>query len=315
MRVRDFATFIAFAAMIAVGVGYIWSLGVRVAPPSNRTNLSMQVADINGILVDSNVLLRGVPVGKVTGIKASLNDATIDFYIDGRYQVPVDSEVRLENLSALGEPYIGLVPRVEDGAMLRDGQRIATERIVQPPSISELAVSISRVLSQADPGALKRVVSEFDSGLPDPNTVLPNLSRAAMLLRNVTADMNGRGRILLDNFQALLQNANWVGPLLADITPGFRTVGLSAGVLFSGLEIDRPLGGVAIYDQVNRLIDRIQKLLDDSGGDIKVLGEALMPHLQGIAGSLMNFDTGQMLSNVLESVPADGTITLNVDIP
>lgn len=315
MRVRDFVTFIAFAAMIAVGVGYIWSLGVRVNPPSDRTNLSMQVADINGILVDSNVLLRGVPVGKVTGIESSLNNATIDFYIDGRYQVPVDSEVRLENLSALGEPYIGLVPRVEHGPMLRDGQHIATEKIVAPPSISELAVSISRVLRQADPEALKRVVNEFDSGLPDPNTVLPNLSRTAMLLRNVTADMNGRGRALLDNFQVLLQNADWVGPLLADITPGFRTIGLSAGVLFSGLEIDRPLGGVVIYDQVNRLIDRIQKLLDDSGGDIKVLGEALLPHLQGIAGSLMNFDTGQMLSNVLESVPADGTVTLNVDIP
>ena len=301
--------------MIALGVGYIWSLGVRVSPPSNRTNLSMKVADINGILLDSNVLLRGVPVGKVTGIESSLTDATIDFYIDGRYQVPVDSEVRLENLSALGEPYIGLVPRVDDGPMLRDGQHIATERIVQPPSISELAVSISRVLEQADPDALKRVVSEFDSGLPDPNAVLPNISRTAMLVRNVTADMNGRGRALLDNFQALLHNADWVGPLLADVTPGFRTVGLSAGVLFSGLEIDRPLGGVAIYDQVNRLIDRIQKLLDDSGGDIKVLGEALLPHLQGIAGSLMNFDTGQMLSNVLESVPADGTITLNVAIP
>jgi virulence factor Mce-like protein len=315
MRIRDFATFIAFTAMIALGVGYIWSLGVRVQAPSDRTNLSMQVDDINGILLDSNVLLRGVPVGKVTGIRSSVDDATIDFYIDGRHQVPVDTEVRLENLSALGEPYIGLVPRVEDGPMLRDGQRIATEKIVAPPSISELAVAISRVLNQADPNALKRVVTEFDNGLPDPNTVLPNLSRTALLLRNATADMDGRGRALLDNFQALLQNADWVGPLLADVTPGFLKVGLSAGVLFSALEIDRPLGGVAIYDQVNRLIDRIQKLLDDSGGDIKVLGEALLPHLQGIAGSLMNFDTGQMLANVLESVPADGTITLNVDIP
>lgn len=315
MRVRDLVTFVAFAAMIALGVGYIWSLGVRVSPPSNRTNLSMQVADINGILLDSNVLLRGVPVGKVTGITSSLDNATIDFYIDGRYQVPVDTEVRLENLSALGEPYIGLVPRVEAGPMLRDGQRIATDRIVQPPSISELAVSVSRVLTQADPQAVKRIVSELDTGLPDPNFVLPNLSRTALLVRNATADMHGRGRALLDNFQTLLQNANWVGPLLANITPGFQTVGLSAGVLFSGLEIDRPLGGVAIYDEVNRLIDRIQKLLDDSGGDIKVLGQALLPHLKGIAGSLMNFDTGQMLANVLESVPSDGTITLHVDIP
>jgi phospholipid/cholesterol/gamma-HCH transport system substrate-binding protein len=62
------ATFVAFFAMIAVFVGYIASLGIRVSPPANRTALSLDVADINNIAVDSNVLLRGVPVGKVTSI-------------------------------------------------------------------------------------------------------------------------------------------------------------------------------------------------------------------------------------------------------
>ena len=65
------ATFVAFfAVVIAVFVGYIASLGIRVAPPAKRTNLSMDVADINNIVVDSNVLLRGVPVGKVTRHRA-----------------------------------------------------------------------------------------------------------------------------------------------------------------------------------------------------------------------------------------------------
>jgi hypothetical protein len=45
------------------------------------------------------------------------------------------------------------------------------------------------------------------------------------------------------------------------------------------------------------------------------LGEALLPKLKGIAGALMNFDTGQILSNFLASVPPDGAITLHVTIP
>lgn len=315
MRIRDGVTFIAFGVMIAVAVGYIASLGVRIAPPSHRANISMRVTDINSLVVGSNVLLRGVPVGKVTNIESSVDGATIGFYIDGGFRVPVDSDVRLENLSALGETYIGLVPRRPDGPMLQDGQRIATERVIQPASISELATSTVRVLNQADPDALKRIINEVDTGLPSPVSVLPNLSRASMLLRNVAADMHGRGRELLDNFQTLLQNAGWLGPSLADVTPWVDKIGHNTGMLFSGFVTSQYLGAPYVHIQFNRFLDRIQKFLDANGGDLRVLGEALQPQLKGIAGALMNFDTGQMLSHILESVPPDGAITLHVSIP
>jgi virulence factor Mce-like protein len=272
MKMRDVATFTAFAVMIIVAVAYIGSLGVRVRPPSHRTNVSMQVADINSLVVDSNVLLRGVQVGKVTGIQTSLSGATVDFYIDGGYQVPVDSEVRLENLSALGESYIGLVPQGRGGPMLRDGQRIATDRVVAPASISELTTSVVRVLNQADPDALKRVVNQADAALPDPNSVLPNLAHASMLLRNVAADMNGRGKTLLDNFQTLLQNAGWVGPVLADLARVLPAVGRDTGNILSDVNVFLEYQAYLLVPNLNKFFDRIQRFLDDNGGDLKVLG-------------------------------------------
>ncbi|OBH52694.1 mammalian cell entry protein [Mycobacterium colombiense] len=315
MRIRDLITFIAFGAMIALAVNYVASLGVRVVLPHDRTNLSMEVADSNSLVVGSNVLLRGVPVGKVTNIDASVTGATIGFYVDGRYKVPVNSDVRLENLSALGETYIGLVPLEQGGPMLRDGQRIATQRVRQPASISQLATSTMRLLSQLDPEALKRIIDEVDTALPDANSVLPNLSHAGMLLRNVAASMHGTGQDLLDNFQTLLQNAGWVGLLLADIGPGIEAVGHNGGMLFAGFVTAQPLGDPTFVFQFNRFLDRIIKFLDDRAPDLKVLGEALSPQLKGISGALMNFDTGQILSNFLASVPAEGAITLHVTIP
>lgn len=77
--VKHLAALTAFCAMIVGLVGYVGSLGIRVAPPANRTNLSMNVSNVNNLVVDSNVLLRGVPVGKVDGIDASLAHATIHF--------------------------------------------------------------------------------------------------------------------------------------------------------------------------------------------------------------------------------------------
>jgi hypothetical protein len=60
---------------------------------------------------------------------------------------------------------------------------------------------------------------------------------------------------------------------------------------------------------------RVQNFLDTRGPDLKVYAEAFMPQIQNISGALMNFDTGQLLSNMLDSVPEDGTITLHVTTP
>lgn len=307
------ATFAAFFAMIAVFVGYIASLGIRIGPPANRTALSLEVADINNIAVDSNVLLRGVAVGKVSSIDTSVATATIHFYIDGQYQVPVDSDVRLENLSALGESYIELEPRSSGGPTFRNGQHIA--RANQPPSISELATSVVRVLNQLDPHQLSDVVGEADVGLPDPVRVLPNLTRASLLLRNTTADFKGKGRELLDNFQVLLRNAGFVGPALAGGEPGVRDLGPTIHAVWNDnwtFAVDLIPPDVM---QLSALVTRIQKFVDDRGVDLRVLGEATSANFKLIANALKNLDSSQILANLLATVPEDGSIALHVPIP
>lgn len=315
MKVRDLLSFAAFTAIIVFAVAYIASFGIRLGPPSHRTNLSMAVTDVNGLVVGSNVLLRGVPVGKVTKIESTVQDATIDFYVDGGHSIPINSDVRLDNLSALGETYLGLLPRTTQGPMLQDGQRIATERIHQPPSISELATSVVRVLNQLDPDQLKRIVAEADAALPNPELVLPNLARTSLLLRNTTADMNGRGQTLLANMQTLLQNADWLGPTLAELVDPITELGPRLHSTYAAaMKVVRTNGppGLKLFQE---FIARIQKFLDERAPDIKVISEALLPKMNGIAGSLMNFDTGQILSNMLAAVPEDGAITLHVTVP
>lgn len=312
VKLRDLVSYSVFAIIVAVVLAYFASFGLRVNPPSDRTNLSMDVPDVNGLVAGSNVLLRGEPVGKVTATRTSIEAASIDFYVDGQYRVPADTEVRLENLSALGESYIELLPHRDGGEMLKDNQRIATNAVVQPPSISELATSIVRVLNQLDPGALARIISESNAGLPDPNVVLPNLARASTLFNNMLNGLNGQGRQLLSNFQTLLQNAEWVNPDLTAITPELLRFGVGFQDFYKHVPLLYTLNQPADFRNLNRLLARVQGLLDDRGGDLKVLGEAFQPKLNTIAGALMNFDTGQILDHFLQQVPAEGVITLRV---
>jgi len=313
--VKNVLSFVAFAAIIAVASAYIGSFGLRMGPPEHRINLSMAVPDVKGLVVGSSVLLRGVSIGKITGISPSVNDATIDFYIGGDQRIPVDSDVRLDNLSALGEAYVGFLPRTDTGPMLTDGQRIATESITVPASISQLATSVVRVLNQMDPGRLKRILNEADAGLPDPGKVLPNLSRASLLTRNMVMGMHGQGRQVLDNFQTLLKNAGWVGPQLAAVDEPVRSLGdKTSSVWFATMNTtawNNPVN-MKIFQ---KFLDRIQNFLDTRGPDLKVIGNALLPQFQGIGGALMNFDTAQILSNALSGIPEEGAITLHVTIP
>ncbi|ORB30101.1 MlaD family protein [Mycolicibacterium parafortuitum] len=312
---KNVLSFGAFAVIIVITVSYIASFGVHKGPPDDRLNLSMDVPDVKGLVVGSSVLLRGVPVGKVTGIDASVHAATVDFYVTGDQRIPVDSEVRLDNLSALGEAYIGLMPRTDTGPVLTDGEHIATESIVAPPSISELSTSVVRVLNQSDPVQLARTVNEVDLALPDPDVVLPNLARAGQLFRNMVVSMDGRGQEVLANFQTLLQNADWVGPALADIAPGVRAAGEGIEGTYVGMMKTVAWNNPANMALFQQFLGRIQAFLDTRGPDVKVLTQALTPQFRGIGGALMNFDTGRMLSNALSGIPEEGAITLRVTIP
>jgi ABC-type transporter Mla subunit MlaD len=313
MNFKSVVTFVAFIAMIGSFIAFVSNLGVRISPPDNRINMSMSVPTINNMELDARVLLRGIPVGKITGLDATPESGTIRFYVDGQYKIPQDSEVRLENLSALGESYIEIEPRTGDGPYWKDGQSLATEAVKKPHSISELGASVTRVLTEMNPDELSRVVAEADAALPDPNAVLPNLANASLLLRNTVADLHGQGRDVLRNIETLLRNASWVGPVLADAAPSFGQIGqgvhaTAANAAHIALATEQP---TATY-VFGKLLQRIQKLLDDRGSDIRVLTEPLMPSFKAIAGSLGSIDTAQILSNLIASVPEDGAIELHV---
>lgn len=312
---KNILSFAAFAVIIAIAAAYIGSFGLRMGPPAHRINLSMAVPDVKGLVVGSSVLLRGAAVGKVTGVSSSVSDATIDFYIDADQRIPVDSDVRLDNLSALGEAFVGFIPRTAHGPMLKDGQRIATESIIVPPSISQLATSVVRVLNQMDPVQLKQILGEADAALPDPGHVLPNLSRASELTRNMIIGMHGQGQEVLANFETLLRNAGWVGPTLAELGPPVRASGDNIARVWIGMMKTTAWNNPKNMLLFQKFLDRIQNFLDTRGPDIRVLTQALLPQFKGIGGALMNFDTAQILTNALSDIPEEGAITLHVTIP
>jgi phospholipid/cholesterol/gamma-HCH transport system substrate-binding protein len=120
---------------------------------------------------------------------------------------------------------------------------------------------------------------------------------------------------LLDNFQVLLQNAGFVGPALAGIAPGIRDLAPPLRVVWSdAITVGCLLMPEGVLD-FSGLLTRIQKLLDDRGPDLRILGEATSANVKSIASALRNFDSSQILANLLATVPESGAIDLHVAVP
>ena len=127
--------------------------------------------------------------------------------------------------------------------------------------------------------------------------------------------MHGKGRDLLDNFQVLLRNAQWVGPVLAFNTPWLTKMGNDFAALNDAAVVLHDRGAPQTLHNLSHLVGRIEHFLDHSGGDIKVLMQSMLPYLNDLSGSLMNLDTAQVFRSMLASVPEEGAITLHVTIP
>lgn len=316
MRVRNLVSLTALVAVAGLALSYLAVLGIRPGPPGQRTVLTMTVGDANGLVAGSSVLLRGIPVGKVTALQPSAAGADITFYIDGDTTVPVDTDVRLDNLSALGETYIGLFPRSGGGAAVHSGQHLDTEKVTQPPSVAQLSASVVHLLNQVDPRQLADIVSEADRALPETQAVLPNLSRASALLASAVSSRPGQGKQILANFQSLLQNADFVGPDIAAAGPDIARVGPAyQALLVAAFRLLRQTGAPESIRDFGVYLGRIQKFLDQAAPDIKTLSETLLPNVTRISAAARGIDTSQLLDGALAAVPANGAVTLHVTVP
>ena len=122
---RDFIV----GLFVLTGLGAIAYLSLSVGgianPGKGGIALYATFDDIANLRPRAPVELAGVTVGQVTGI--TLNDsyrARVDFVMDPRIALPVDSSASIVTAGLLGDRYILLQAGAED-AFLQEGEEIA----------------------------------------------------------------------------------------------------------------------------------------------------------------------------------------------
>ncbi|MDN2495457.1 MCE family protein [Nocardia nova] len=316
MNTRTWFSLAGMACITVASFGYMSTLGMQVPVLEHNRTASMQIPETNGLVVGSKVLLRGVPIGHVTAVSSSADHIDVQWNYNRDFEIPLASSFRIDNLSALGETYIAVVPTSEAGPYLADHATIAAADITVPTTIEELSARLTRLLEQVDPEQIGELFHTLDVALPTDPQVLQNLNNAGSLLAQTLIERSGNLTRLLSTMQPLLQDSAWVGPGLAGTSVDAAGFGRGLQGFLNAARHVVDIGPLpeGISQGTGPFIDQLQHFLDKTAGDLNTLAVDVSPAVRAGAASMRTVDVGRLLDNALISTAAGDSVTVHVGL-
>ncbi|MFI1465550.1 MlaD family protein [Nocardia carnea] len=314
MLTRTRVSVVAMSALTALSLLYIQRVGLDVDQLRDTRSAELTVPDTNGILVGSRVLLRGVPIGKVTEIEPAAGSVRLGLSYRESDPIPVDSWFRVDNLSALGESYISVLPHTGEGPYLTDGAEIDPARVAVPTTFKELSARLAHLLQQVDPDQVQQIFDTLDVGLPDGVQVIGDLNRAGALLAAEFTQQTDNLVTLLSTLQPLLMKTAGVPGSLAATSPQLNGFGTGFQDMLNSVRDAMRRGPLleGIRDGASPLFGELQKFLDLTAADLNVVGVNLLPAAQAGGAALRTVDLGSLLGRMLAATDPPGAVTVHV---
>ncbi|MBP2339416.1 phospholipid/cholesterol/gamma-HCH transport system substrate-binding protein [Saccharothrix coeruleofusca] len=169
----------AFVLIALLGVSYVGAeyAGLGRVFGSTGYVVTMRLAESGGIFTNAEVTYRGVTVGRVGQLRLTADGVEVDLAVDpDAPPIPADLEAVVANRSAVGEQYVDLRPRREDGPHLGEGSVIPRTATKVPPPVDGLLTNLDEFARSVPEDSLRTVVDElhlaFDGAGPDLRALL-----------------------------------------------------------------------------------------------------------------------------------------------
>ncbi|WP_278263068.1 MlaD family protein [Nocardia sp. AG03] len=307
----------AIAAVLVFGVAYM-SLGVlRLGPRLGYRTAELALDETGGLGPHAPVLLAGVRVGEVESVRRQADGVRVRLRVEDRYRIPLSGTVRIEQLSALGEPYVAFAPESGDGPYLEDGQVIPADRVHPPMTVTALSARLVTLLDQLDPAAIARLVGTVDQALAGTDTAVRTLRRSSTLLAATLLSRTATIRQLLADMQALGGDMAWLGPSLGSAGPNFGEFGVTLSAIVesgSALVESRPLDDYFTGDGLVPFLDRLTTLITEIGPSLAPLEQVLGPVVADAVRRTPVIDISTLITQALQNVDAEGTVHFRLGV-
>jgi phospholipid/cholesterol/gamma-HCH transport system substrate-binding protein len=263
MTRRNWIQFAIFAVVSVVAFTSLMLVYIKLpslAFGAGQYAVTVELPEAAGLYERANVTYRGTEIGRVTAVNLTDTGAEAVLSLESAYRIPADLEAQVHSQTAVGEQYVTLLPRGDDGPALADGDVVTLANTSVPPDINELLDATNRGLQAIPQENLNTVVDEAYLAV---GGLGPELSR--LVRGSTTLAIDARER--LDSWTTLIDRA---GPVLDSQTQTSDAVRAWAANLATVTDqlraTDTDVRGVLqrgapAADEVRQLLDRVQPTL------------------------------------------------------
>jgi phospholipid/cholesterol/gamma-HCH transport system substrate-binding protein len=277
---------LAFVALTLLGVSYISAEYVGLFKGwfgDDSCTIHADFPDSGGIFTNAEVTYRGVTVGRVGELHLTDQGIRVDLNIEDckHPRIPANAVAAVSDRSVIGEQYVNLLPKNDNGPYFTGGEVIAERNNTIPVAAQTLLRNLDGLVTSVDLDALRTAVSELGQLFNGRGDTL------GQLMDNLNVLVNAARENLPDTL-ALIRT---VGPVLdTQLTeaPALKTFARNLNLLAQQLKTSDP--------DIRRLVDDspadlgvVKKFVQDNETDLGVvfvnladIGDLLVRHLDGL---------------------------------
>jgi phospholipid/cholesterol/gamma-HCH transport system substrate-binding protein len=275
---------VIFALITLLGVSYVGARYARLDRLVHDTSYTVvaHFQDSGGIFAGGEVSYRGVGIGQVS--KLQLTKSGVDVYmdIDNSYDsIPSDTLAVVGNRSAVGEQYVELQPKVNNGPYLQDSSQIPEQDTRTPIQTDKFLTDITNTAESVNRKALKTTVGELGTAFAGTGQDLQRIIDTGNSFIK-TANAN------FDTTTALIKDGNTVLRGQMDSADSIRLFARDLS-LFSGTLAGSDKALREVIDNGSATATQLRTFLQDNRVDLAELinnlvttGDVVVKHLDGI---------------------------------
>lgn len=268
-------------AIVVSGTAYVADTVVGGHVFTDTWQVSVDLREAAGLHERSTVDYRGQSIGSVTDVRLTEAGVRATLEIDEDVRVPRDSAFEVRNLSAVGEQYLDIRPRVDGGPWLADGDHVAASESTTPIPVHELVGRTQHLVERIDLRDLRTLARESDAvfgdGTVDLRGTSRELERSVALLEELRPDLDR----LLTRGAVPLRTVRDLSPVLRSSARDLALVTRDLGAASPTVRQLLRVGG--------RVVPRLRSMLDELGPVVGSLLDLSAPlaamsadHLQGL---------------------------------
>jgi phospholipid/cholesterol/gamma-HCH transport system substrate-binding protein len=311
--------FVVFLVLTVVLVVYIGAhfMGAFSFIGAKDYTVALPMRDASGLFERSEVTFRGSKVGTVKALHLSRDGVVADLTIEGGGPpIPADLNVVVADRSAVGEKYVDLLPNVDTGPFLKDGDTVPADRVTTPVPVEDVLKNLDSLVASVPLNDLRTVVNELGKGFDQLGPKLQLLLNSTNSLVRSAQDTLPETLKLIHDARTVLQTQNDLSDPIKSFS---KNVNLIAGQLKESDPDIRRLTrtGPEAGRQISALLDESGDGLSETIRQSLILSRILKDHLRGIQSVLQLYPG--LAAAIPTILPGDGTahlgLVINIDDP